>query len=141
MKRILSAGAALAIFAGPAFAEGDAEKGAKNFNKCKACHVIADDAGEEIVKGGKTGPNLYGIVGRTAGTYEGFNYSDAMVAAGEAGLVWEEADFTTYVADPSKFLKEYLDDTSARGKMTFKLRKEDEAANIWAYLASVGPQS
>ncbi|KUJ80161.1 c-type cytochrome [Ruegeria profundi] len=141
MKCILSAAVAFAFVAVPAFAEGDAEEGAKNFNKCKACHVIVDDAGEEIVKGGKTGPNLYGVVGRTAGTYEGFNYSDAMVSAGEAGLVWEEADFATYVADPSKFLKEYLDDTSARGKMTFKLRKEDEVANIWAYLASVGPQS
>ena len=141
MNRLLSTAVALAFATSPALAEGDPEKGAKNFNKCKACHAITDDAGENIVKGGKTGPNLYGVVGRTAGTYDGFRYSKSMVEAGEAGLVWEEADFASYVADPSKFLKGYLDDTSARGKMAFKLKKEDEVANIWAYLVSVGPQS
>ena len=44
-----------------AYAEGDAHKGAKEFNKCKACHTIAS-ADEIIVRGGKTGPNLYGAM-------------------------------------------------------------------------------
>ena len=30
--------------------------------------------GTDIVKGGKTGPNLYGVVGRKAGSEEGFKY-------------------------------------------------------------------
>ena len=46
--------ASLAL-AAPAFAGGDADKGAKVFKKCKSCHMIQDDAGNNIVKGGKTG--------------------------------------------------------------------------------------
>ncbi|XDA98906.1 cytochrome C [Sulfitobacter sp. LCG007] len=136
---------ALAIcFSMPALAQdasGDAAAGEKEFNKCKACHSVVSDAGEEIVKGGKVGPNLYGLAGRKAGSVDGFGYSDSIVAAGEAGLNWDEEHFVVYVQDATKFLREYLDDPKAKGKMVFKLRGEEEAANVWAYLASVGPQS
>lgn len=138
MKRLLTAGLALAFFAPHAFAEGDAEKGKKSFNKCKSCHMIVTADGDTILKGGKTGPNLWGVVGRTAGTAD-FKYSKYLVSAGEAGLVWDEEEFTAYVADPSKYLKSYLDDNKARGKMNFKLKKAEDAANIWAYLTSVSP--
>ena len=53
-------------FAAPALASGDAAKGESDFKKCKACHAIVADDGTEIVKGGKVGPNLYGVVGRAA---------------------------------------------------------------------------
>ncbi|BBU55388.1 hypothetical protein KU6B_16530 [Mameliella alba] len=96
--------------------------------------------GDEIQKGGKVGPNLYGVAGRTAGTYEDFNYSDSMVAAGEAGLAWDEEHFVPYVRNATDFLKDYLDDSSARGKMTFRARSDEDAANVWAYLVSVGPE-
>lgn len=134
MNRILTT-AILGLLALPAYAEGDAEAGKKTFNKCKSCHMIADPAGEVIVKGGKTGPNLFGIAGRTAGTYEGFKYGDSIVAAGEKGLAWDEATFVEYVQDPKAFLKSYLDDTSAKSKMTFKLKKGGE--DVYAYIASV----
>lgn len=134
MNRILTT-AILGLLALPAYAEGDAEAGKKTFNKCKSCHMIADPAGEVIVKGGKTGPNLFGIAGRTAGTYEGFKYGDSIVAAGEKGLAWDEATFAEYVQDPKAFLKSYLDDTSAKSKMTFKLKKGGE--DVYAYIASV----
>ena len=39
-------------------------RGEKEFNKCKACHTIQAPDGTDVVKGGKTGPNLYGVVGR-----------------------------------------------------------------------------
>jgi len=129
---------AFCLTAVPALAEGDAEKGEKGFNKCKACHMIVSDAGETIVKGGKTGPNLYGVVGRTAGTAEGFKYGADLVKAGENGLVWDEATFSEYTQDPRSFLKTYLDDTSAKSKMSFKLKKGAE--DIYAYLASVTAQ-
>ncbi|MEM8731912.1 MAG: c-type cytochrome [Pseudomonadota bacterium] len=138
MKTLLFAGAALTLAASQAFADGDPAKGEKAFNKCKACHMIETADGETIIKGGKTGPNLWGVVGRVAGTTD-FKYSDYMVTAGGEGLVWDEANFSEYVADPSKFLKAYLDDSKARGKMTFKLRKAEEAADIWSYLESVSP--
>ncbi|KIC38636.1 cytochrome C550 [Ruegeria sp. ANG-R] len=134
MNRILAT-AIVGLMALPAYAEGDAEAGKKTFNKCKSCHQIADPAGDVIVKGGKTGPNLYGVAGRTAGTVEGFKYGDSIVAAGENGLVWDEANFVEYAQDPKGFLKSYLDDTSAKSKMTFKLKKG--AADVYAYIASV----
>lgn len=135
MHRILAT-AAVALLAVPAFAEGDAAKGEKGFNKCKACHMIVSDEGETIIKGGKTGPNLYGLPGRTAGTAD-FKYGADLVAAGEAGLVWDETTFVTYSADPKAFLKEYLDKSSAKSKMSFKLKKGAE--DIWAFLVSVSP--
>lgn len=118
---------------------GDPAAGESGFNKCKSCHMIVADDGTEIVKGGKTGPNLYGIVGRKAGSVEDFSgYGDSLVAAGEAGLVWDEETFVAYVQDPRGFLKEYTGDSKARSKMSFKLRKGGE--DIYAYLASVGPE-
>lgn len=119
---------------------GNAEDGEKVFRQCRSCHSITDADGNDIQKGGRVGPNLYGVAGRTAGTYEGFKYSDSMVAAGEAGLAWDEEHFTPYVQDPTGFLRDYLDDSSARGKMTFKARKEQDALDVWAYLVSVGPE-
>ncbi|MGR3599332.1 MAG: c-type cytochrome [Heliomarina sp.] len=135
----LVSAAALSL-AVPAFAQdasGDPEKGAREFNKCKACHSIVDASGEAIVKGGKVGPNLYGVAGRKAGSVEDFNYSESMVAAGEAGLNWDLEHFIPYVADPTGFLRGYLEDDKARGKMIFKLNKEEDAQNVWAYIASV----
>ncbi len=121
----------------PAYAEGDAAKGEKGFNKCKACHMIVADDGTEILKGGRTGPNLYGIIGRTAGTVEGYKYGTGLIAAGEAGLVWDEANFIEYVTDPRAFLRTTLDDNAAKSKMAFKLKSGGE--DILAYLISVGP--
>ncbi|MDW4499409.1 c-type cytochrome [Sulfitobacter sp. D35] len=136
--RLLSA-IALVALAVPAHAQGDAEAGEKDFRQCAACHMI-ESPDEVIAKGGKVGPNLYGVIGRAAGS-EDFAYSDLMLAAGENGLVWDEESFTAYTQDPTAFLREYTGESSGRGKMTYKLRKEEQAANIWAYLASVGPES
>ena len=136
MNRVLAT-VIVGLLAVPAFAEGDAAKGEKEFNKCKSCHMVVAEDGTEIVKGGKTGPNLWGIVGRTAGTYPDFRYGDDIVAAGEKGLVWDEANFVAYVADPRAYLREYLGDSKAKSNMSFKLAKGAE--DVWAYLASVGP--
>ncbi|MBC6408313.1 MAG: cytochrome C [Rhodobacteraceae bacterium] len=132
-----AATAIVGLLALPAFAEGDPAAGEKEFNKCKSCHMIVADDGTEIVKGGKTGPNLFGIVGRQAGTYPDFRYGDDLVAAGEAGLVWDEEQFLAYVQDPRAYLREFLDDNAAKSKMTFKLRKGGE--DVYAYLVSVAP--
>ncbi|HBS21116.1 MULTISPECIES: c-type cytochrome [Alphaproteobacteria] len=126
MKTLLAASATLVALSLPAFAEGDAAKGEKEFNKCKACHMIASDS-ETIVKGGKTGPNLYGVIGRTAGSYEGFKYSDGLAAKGAEGLVWDEAELATFVKNPNDYL-------GSRSKMTFKLAKGGE--DVAAYLAT-----
>lgn len=137
MKLSLIALAVTALAAAPALASGDAEKGAKEFNKCKACHSIVADDGTAIVKGGKTGPNLYGVVGRAAGSEEGFKYGAGLIELGSTGLVWDEALIAEYVADPTKFVKDKTGDAAAKSNMTFKLAKGGE--DVAAYLASVKP--
>jgi cytochrome c len=98
----------------------DAAAGEKVFAKCKACHVADADTN-------KIGPTLKGVVGRTAGTHEGFKYSKAMVEAGQGGLVWDDAALKTYLHDPKGTVK--------GTKMAFVgLKKDDEIANVIAYL-------
>ena len=82
-----------------AAAEGDAARGEKLYNRCSSCHAIIKD-GEVLIKGGITGPNLYGVVGRAAGTENDYlngserlpigMFTDDMVRAGENGLVWTQ---------------------------------------------------
>ncbi len=128
-----------ALAAAPAMAQ-DLEAGAKVFAKCQTCHVVANEAGEVLAgKNAKTGPNLYGMPGRVAGTYPDFKYGESIVVLGATGFVWNEADFITYVADPGKFLKTKLDDKGAKSKMSFKLGKEEDAKNVWAYIVSLSP--
>ena len=144
MKFLILAGlTGMSLYASAAFAQdvGDPEAGEKAFRQCKNCHTIESADGEAINRGGKNGPNLWGVVGRTAGTEEDFGrYSDSMIAAGEAGLEWDFEHFEIYVQDATAFLRDYLGDDKARGAMTFKLKKAEEAADIWAYLQSVGPE-
>ena len=146
MRLFHTAAVGFAMMAAPAFADGhatgDAAAGEGVFAKCKACHSIVDAGGETIVKGGRTGPNLYGLYTRQAGTEEDFGrkYGDSLVEAGEKGLIWDEEHFVTYVADPRAFLREYNEDNRARSKMSFKLGDEQDAKDLWAYIVSVGPE-
>jgi len=109
-------------FAGPALAEGgDADKGKKVFNKCKACHAVGEGAKKKI------GPALNNVIGAKAGAGEGFKYSAAMKEAGEKGMVWDDANLDKYLEKPRDFIP--------KNKMTFPgLRKEDDRKNVIAYL-------
>lgn len=134
MKRILAS--LLILAASPALADGDAEKGAKVFNKCKSCHTIAS-ADAVIVRGGKVGPNLYGVVGRPLASQEGFNYGAGIKEAAEKVPAWTQDEIAAYVQNPTGWLDEVSGDAGAKSKMTFKLPKEDEAEDVAAYLASL----
>ncbi|MFA5538942.1 MAG: cytochrome C [Gemmobacter sp.] len=134
MKTMTLAAIASAALALPALAQ-DIANGEKEFGKCTACHAIIDDDGEVIKRGGRVGPNLYGIIGRPAGAVEGFRYSPALAAAGEQGLVWDIENFDVYSQDTTAFLREYLGDSKARSLMTFKLRSGGD--DIAAYIASL----
>jgi cytochrome c len=121
---------ATAFTASQAFAEGDADAGAKVFNKCKACHKL---------DGGKgPGPTLQGMFGRQAGTVEGFKYSADMVAAGEAGLVWNEENFLKFVEDPRDYLGEVLGKKKSSTRMIVKISKESEREDLLAFLLANG---
>ena len=136
--------AALAFTAAPAFADGhlaatgDAGEGESAFRQCQSCHVVEDPSGEVLAgRAAKTGPNLYGVVGRTAGTVEGFSYSDIIVTAGEGGMIYDEATFVAFVQDPTSHLREVTGE-NGRSKMSFKVRKEEDAVNLYAFLAQFG---
>lgn len=73
----------------------DAEHGKRIFKKCATCHVIDQDTN-------LFGPTLKGVVGRRAGSVPDYNYSAAMKAAGEAGLVWDEKALSEFLSSPQK---------------------------------------
>ncbi len=140
MKLTLTAIALTAITAIPAFAAGDAEAGAKVFNQCQTCHSVVDPDGKVLAgKGSKTGPNLYGVIGRAAASYPEFKYGEGIKELGATGYVWTEEDLAVYVQDPTKFLDDKTGDKKAKSKMMFKLKKAEDAANVAAYLASLAP--
>ena len=135
--------AALSVIAAPVFADGhaasgDAAAGEEQFNRqCVACHVVQDDTGEILAgRNAKTGPNLYGLAGRALGSVEGFRYGDSIVELGEMGEVWTEENFVGYVQDPTDWLREKLENRRARGKMAYQVRKEEEAIDLYAFLAT-----
>ena len=138
MRLTLTALAVVSL-AAPALAQ-DIEAGAKVFNQCQTCHVVQNEAGEVLAgRNAKTGPNLYGLPGRVAGTYPEFKYGESIVALGATGFVWDEASFVEYVQDPAAFLKAKLADDGAKSKMAFKLKKPEDAANLWAFISSLSP--
>jgi len=139
--KLKSASLLLALgMAAPVFAQdGDAAAGEKVFNRCKACHMIETPAGDMIVRGGRTGPNLYGVVGEPAGAVDGFRYGTGLEKAAEMGLEWTPENFSAYVQDPQGFLREFTGDSAARSKMTFRLNAGAE--DLYAYLASLAPES
>lgn len=132
--KFLAAATAILLVASPVLAEGDVEAGEKGFKKCKACHTVATPEGEVLYKGGKTGPNLYGVVGRTIGS-EDFKYGAGLLEANEAGAVWTEESLVAYVANPKAWLSD--NGYANKSKMTFKLKKGGE--DVAAYLASLAP--
>ncbi|MBR3372067.1 MAG: c-type cytochrome [Rhodobacteraceae bacterium] len=135
----LKTAALAALFALPFAAQaeptGDAAAGEQNFRQCASCHGIVAPDGEVIQRLAPTGPNLWGVAGRQAGSYEGYErFSSAMQAAGsEHGVVWDEESFVAYVNDPIGYLREVTADARARGNMNHRLR--GSAEDIYAYLA------
>ena len=108
-KALLGAAFLLAAV-GPAAA--DADDGEQVFKKCRACHQIGDGAKNAV------GPMLNGIVGRPAGSVEGYNYSKANKEAGAAGLVWTEEKLDEYLKNPKAFMP--------KNKMAFAGLKDDK---------------
>ncbi len=134
MKSFILLAIAATAMAAPAFA-GDAAAGEDTFKKCKACHSVIAPDGTEIQKGGRTGPNLYGVIGRGVAADPDFKYGESIAALGATGAVWDEASLAVYVADPAAYLKQALGDEAAKSKMSFKLSAGGE--DVAAYLASV----
>lgn len=142
-RKILLAAAVAMLSAPVGFAQeiettGDAAAGEAAFRQCIACHVVVNDDGETLAgRNARVGPNLYGVAGRTAGMIEDFRYSPGFQAINEAEMVWNEDLFVEYVQDPTGFLRDQTGNNSYRGSMTFRVRSAEQAADIYAYLASL----
>jgi cytochrome c len=134
MTKFILLAVATAAIAAPALA-GDPAAGEAEFKKCKACHSVIAPDGTEIQKGGRTGPNLYGIIGRAVASDPDHAYGDSLAALGATGAVWDEASFVAYVANPADYLKTALGDDGAKSRMSFKLAAGAE--DVAAYLVSV----
>jgi cytochrome c len=126
VKLILSAAvfaAALVAVSAGARADGDPEAGKQVFKKCHACHNVGESARNAV------GPELDGIVGRKAGSVEGYNYSDANKSS---GITWDAATLDVYLKDP----KAKVPGT----KMAFPgLPSDKDRADVIAYLSTIGP--
>lgn len=102
-------------------AAGNAATGAALFNRCSLCHSTAKGAGNKI------GPNLFGIVGRKAGTWPGFSYSAAMK---KSGIVWTPAKLDAWLAAPQQVVP--------GNNMPFAgIDNASQRADLVAYLATL----
>jgi cytochrome c2 len=120
MLRALLIGCSLSLAAAGAATAQDAANGEKIFKKCAACHVVNEAKN-------KVGPSLHGVFGRTAGTVEGFKYSESMIQHGKDGLVWTAETISEYIADPKGYIP--------KNKMAFPgIKKPEERADVIAYL-------
>ncbi len=112
--------AVLAAAAGTAARAQDAAAGEKVFVVCRACHQIGPTAKNAL------GPELNGVVGRKAGTLDGYNYSAAMK---DSGLTWDQATLSSYLAAPQAVVK--------GTKMVFPgVKDPQKVKDLIAYLAS-----
>jgi len=119
MKTWIAAGMMFIASSGIALAQ-DAAAGETSFKKwCLPCH----DAGEGAKV--KLGPPLNGLDGRAAGTYQGFNYSDANK---NSGITWNEASFKEYIQNPMQKMP--------GTRMAFMgVKDQKEVSDLWAYLS------
>lgn len=99
----------------------DPAKGKSVFQRCAICHRIEKNGGNGL------GPNLFGIVGRKAGTVADFSYSAAMK---NSGIVWSTDKLTAYIEHPAAVVP--------GNKMAFAgVTDAGQRADVVAYLATL----
>ena len=128
-QKTLATACMMALAAGMALADGhgdlpgDPAKGEKVFRKCKACHDVGADAKNKV------GPELNGVVGRQIASAPDYAYSDALKEMAAQDGTWTPEERDVFLTKPRDFAK--------GTKMAFPgLRKEDERADVIAYLAT-----
>jgi cytochrome c len=109
---------ALSVLASTSHAAGDVAAGKRVFAKCSNCHQVGPHAR------GNFGPQLNGILGRTAGTTKDYKYSTAMSSS---RVVWTEAKLRAFIKSP--------DDVVPGNKMRFfGISDEKQLTDLLAYL-------
>jgi cytochrome c len=110
-------GLAIAIAAScghPAYAAGDAARGATLYKDCQLCHAIGENG---------VGPMHKGVVGRMSGTVPGYDYSPGLK---NAKIVWTEENLDKWLNDPTQMVP----DT----KMLFSVESPQDRADLIAFL-------
>jgi len=103
-------------------AEADIARGQKLSKACAACHSY-DNGGPNGV-----GPNMWGVVGRTKQSVDGFKYSGALNANGEN--VWTYAALNEFLWKPKKY--------APGTKMNYAgLKKPEDRAAMIAWLRTL----
>lgn len=116
-RRAIFAGLIMGFCCGSVWAQS-VEQGEAVFRKCAACHAIGEGAVNKV------GPVLNGVVGRAAGSYEGYAYS---AANKNSGLIWDEDPLRAYLVSPQAKVP--------GTKMSFAgLQKQSEIESIILYL-------
>jgi cytochrome c len=120
---IILAAFAAAVIAGPARADGDPTKGKAAFvRQCALCHTAEKDGGNRY------GPNLFGIVGRKAGTVPGFSYSKAFKT--RADWEWDEDAIGGWMMFPAAMVP-------GTAMAAFQGIAEKDRDDLVAYLATL----
>ena len=119
--RLLLCAAALSAFLPAAHADGDAAHGKQLYAmRCAACHSVEYNG---------VGPTHKNLIGRKAGSVQGYAYSDALK---NSGVIWEEASLKQWLTEPEKFIPGQ--------KMFISIPDAQDRADIVAYLKQVGAQ-
>jgi cytochrome c len=104
--------------ASPAWAQARPDGKALFEKRCGGCHALDRD---------KEGPRLGGVYGRTAGTVDSFQYSEALK---KSKLKWTDETLDKWLTDTEKLVPD--------NDMTFHVEEPDERSAIIAYLKSPG---
>jgi cytochrome c len=112
------------VTAGRIQAQGDPAAGQAVFDqKCSSCHSVAADLSHGLL-----GPNLVGVVGRTAGTVAGWDFSAALK---ESKVVWTDENLNKWLTDTTGFVP--------MAQMDLKVPNRIEREDVIAYLKSLKP--
>ena len=109
------------VLLAPLVQAADPTQGASVFDEeCSECHSVKPGKN-------KKGPSLFAVVGRPAGSFADFNYSDAMKAS---GITWNNDRLDQYIQAPKKVV--------SGGKMKFDgLPSAESRSNLIAFLDSL----
>lgn len=119
LKVCMMSAVILAAAVPSALAAGDPAAGEKTFIRCKVCHQIGEGAKNAV------GPELNGLVGRKAGSSEGYSYSDANK---KSGITWSAEELDKYLKSPQQVVP--------GTKMIFPgLPADKDRENVIAYLS------